>query len=170
MSAATRSAAAAFTAMPEASRAAAEVFAHWVFDLVFASQLRWERPLPLIATKILDPTLRAPGADRRPKPGEPGWERTAEAAITLAAASALDLGADLSRRAESLLTVAPRLRAKPTMKIVGMLLAEDCVSPGEAARTAKMTERSARRLFERLVKLGAVRELSGRPTFRMYGL
>jgi Protein of unknown function (DUF1403) len=49
-------------------------------------------------------------------------------------------------------------------------LAEDCVSPAETARTASMTDRAARRLFDRLVLLGAVRELSGRPTFRLYGL
>ena len=97
-------------------------------------------------------------------------EHAAAGAIALAAASALDLAADLARRAETLIAVAPKLRAKPAQKIVDLLLAQDCVAPAEAARHAPMTDRAARRLFDRLVALGAARELSGRPAFRLYGL
>jgi Protein of unknown function (DUF1403) len=124
----------------------------------------------LIATKLLDPGLRPDGGGRRPRPGEPGWEHAAAGAIALAAAAALDLAADLARRADILLAVAPKLRAKPAAKVVDLLLAEDCVAPAEAARAAPMTDRAARRLFDRLVTLGAARELSGRPAFRLYGL
>ena len=170
VSAAAKAAALAFSAFPDAPAAEAEILALWVFDMVIAIRLRWPRPVPLIATKILDPSLRSTGVGRRPMPGEPAWPNVAAGAIALAAASALDLAADLSRRSETLLAVAPKLRAKPAAKIVDLLLAEDCVSPAEAARQAPMTDRAARRLFDRLVALGAARELSGRPTFRLYGL
>jgi Protein of unknown function (DUF1403)/HTH DNA binding domain len=89
---------------------------------------------------------------------------------SIAAASALGLAADLARRAETPITVAPKLRAKRAAKIVDLLLAQDCVAPAEAARAAPMTDRAARRLFDRLVTLGAARELTGRPAFRLYGL
>jgi hypothetical protein len=170
VSAATKAAALAFRAVPDAPAPPAEIFSLWVFDVVIAIRLRWPRPVPLIAVKILDPTLRSPGAGRRPRPGEPAWEQYAARAIALAADSALDLAAHLSRRSNILLAVAPKLRSKPAQKIVDLLLAEDCVSPAEAARHAPMSGRAARRLFDRLVLLGAAREFSGRPTFRLYGL
>jgi hypothetical protein len=170
VSAAAKAAAFAFSALPDAPTAEAEIFAFCAFDLALAVRLRWPRPLPLIATKILDPSLRSDGRGRRLRPGEPGWESNAAAAIALAAASALDLAVDLSRRAETLIAVAPKLRAKPASKIVDLLLTEDCVAPAEAARQVPMTDRAARRLFDRLLALGAVRELSGRPAFRLYGL
>jgi hypothetical protein len=170
VSAAAKTAAAVFTALPDAPAADTEVLALWAFDNVLALRLRWPRPVPLMATKFLDPRLRSDRGGRRSRPGEPGWEHAAAGAIALAAAAALDLAADLSRRADILIAVAPKLRAKPAAKVVDLLLAQDCVAAAEAARCAQMTDRAARRLFDRLATLGAVRELSGRPTFRLYGL
>ena len=170
VSAAANAAALAFCAFPDAPPAEAEILALWVFDMVIAIRLRWLRPVPLIATKILDPTLRQPGAARRPRPGDPAWPNAAAGAMALAAAAALDLAAELGRRSNTLIALAPKLRSKPAQKIVDLLLAQDCVSPAEAARHAPMTGRAARRLFDRLVVLGSVRELSGRPAFRLYGL
>jgi hypothetical protein len=170
VSAAAKAAAAALSAVPDAPPAEAEILALWAFDMVIGIRLRWPRPMPLIATKILDPTLRQPDRGQRPRPGERAWEQHAARAIALAAASALDLAAYLSRRSNTLLAVAPKLRAKPALKIIDLLLGEDCVSPAEAARQAPMTDRAARRLFDRLLALGAVRELTGRTAFRLYGL
>jgi Protein of unknown function (DUF1403) len=170
VSAAAKAAAAVFAAFPGAPAAEAEVLALWAFDSVLALRLRWPRPVPLIATKLLDPGLRSDRGGRRSRPGEPGWEQAAAGALALAAAAALDLAVDLARRTETLIAVAPKLRAKPAAKIVDLLLAQDCVTPAEAGRHAPMTDRAARRLFDRLLALGAVRELSGRPAFRLYGL
>ena len=171
VSAAAKAAALAFCAVPDAPAPPSEIFSLWVFDMVIALRLRWPLPLPAsIATKILDPTLRSPSAGRRPRPGDPSWPYAAAGAITLAAASALDLAADLTRRSNTLIAAAPKLRSKPAAKVVDLLLSQDSVTPAEAARHAPMTGRAARRLFDRLVALGAAREFSGRPTFRLYGL
>jgi hypothetical protein len=170
VSAAARAAALALCAVPDAPAPPSEIFALWLFDITLAIRLRWPRPVPLIAVKILDPALRLPGAGRRPRPNDPAWPNAAAGAVALAAAAALDLAAELARRSNILLAVAPKLRSKPAAKIVDLLLSQDCVSPAEAARHAPMTGRAARRLFDRLVALGAAREFSGRPTFRLYGL
>jgi hypothetical protein len=170
VSAAAKAAGAVFCAVPDAPARPSEILALWLFDMVIAIRLRWPGPVPLIAVKLLDPTLRSPSAGRRPRLGEPAWPNVAAGAVALAAAAALDLAADLSRRSNILTAVAPKLRSKPAQKIVDLLLAQDCLSPAEAARHAPMTGRAARRLFDRLVLLGAVREFSGRPTFRLYGL
>jgi Protein of unknown function (DUF1403) len=93
VSAAAKAAALAFAAAPDAPAPPSEIFALWVFDLTVALRLRWPRPVPLIASKILDPTLRPPGAGRRHGPSDPAWPNAAAGAIALAAASALDLAA-----------------------------------------------------------------------------
>ncbi len=76
--------------------------------------------------------------------------------------------AEFARKADRLLAVAPKLRAKAADTVVDKLLSDDAIVASE--KIAGMSDRGLRRLFDRLVELGAVRELSGRPTFRIYGL
>jgi hypothetical protein len=89
--------------------------------------------------------------------------------------------ADLSRRGEKLRAIAPKLRAKGSDEALALFLSHDAVSPsGMLSRGSQppmikgtsmpMTDRAARRLCDRLVELGVVRELTGRPTFRLYGV
>jgi hypothetical protein len=77
------------------------------------------------------------------------------------------LAADLARRAARLQAVAPKLRAKPAGRAVDLFLSRDALAPGGLSF---MSDRAARRLCDRLVDLGALRELTGRDTFRLYGL
>jgi hypothetical protein len=64
--------------------------------------------------------------------------------------------------------LAPKLRAKAAARAVDLFLSRDALAP--AALAAIMSDRAARRLCDRLVDLGAVRELTGRDTFRLYGV
>ena len=77
VSAAGKTAALAFSLFPDAPAAEAEILALWVFDMVIAIRLRWPRPVPLIATKILDPALRPPDGSPRPRPGDRAWPSAA---------------------------------------------------------------------------------------------
>lgn len=99
---------------------------------------------------------------------ESDWAKSLLAAQARAAVRAIDLSAELERRADRLLAVAPKLRAKAADMVVERLLSDDAIVASE--KIAGMSDRGLRRLFDRLVELGAVRELSGRPTFRIYGL
>ena len=89
-------------------------------------------------------------------------------AVTAAGPEAVRLAVALGHRATHLKAVAPKLRAKGAALGVELFLTHDAVAP--AALTALMSDRAARRFCERLVDLGAVQELSGRDTFRLYGV
>ncbi|WP_420738147.1 DUF1403 family protein [Bradyrhizobium japonicum] len=136
----------------------------WLADAVVAHQLRWPAPMPLLAAHLSRGALRKAPQHLE---GETVFMSALCAAYTTAAVAAIDLYSDLARRATRLLAVAPKLRGKDADIMVGILLVEDAQAAG-AGKTA--SDRSTRRLFERLVSLGAVRELTGRPTFRLYGL
>ena len=88
-------------------------------------------------------------------------------AVGTGAGQAVPLAAELVRAAARLRAVAPMLRAKGAEKAVEMFLAQDALTPGALSF---MSDRAARRLCDRLVESSAVRELTGRDTFRLYGL
>lgn len=85
---------------------------------------------------------------------------------------ALPLAGNLARAAARLRAVVPKLRAKGAARAVEMFLSRDGLAPVALAREIpdSLSERAARRLCERLVELGALRELTGRDTFRLYGV
>ncbi len=75
---------------------------------------------------------------------------------------------DFARRVCSLKEVAPKLRAKGAEEAVALFLNRDAVAP--TSLTSLRSDRAARRFCDRLIELGAVRELTGRDTFRLYGI
>lgn len=158
-------AAAELAAVSMKFRPDAELLALWLADAMLAAQMKWPRPVPLLASQIRRKDLR--GAPEL-LAGNGDWPEVCALAYSKAAARASDLHADLCRRAQKLVAVAPKMRARHASDVMLKLMTEDALTARSASDI--MSERAARRLFERLEEFGAVRELTGRPTFRMYGL
>ncbi|MEW7009903.1 DUF1403 family protein [Lentilitoribacter sp. EG35] len=139
-------------------------------DAVIAKFFGWDRLFPLTALHLTKANLR----DLRDGAG--GSETTIQAAIARSVQTAFQLSTKLASRSEALRSVAPKLRTRGSEDAVALFLAEDAIAPSgmlsphiRGTRTP-MTGRAARRLCDRLVELGVVKELTGRPTFRLYGL
>jgi hypothetical protein len=126
-------------------------------DAVLAQALGWSHVLPLLAAGLKRADFRKREDDLR---------LACHRAGVASAINAVRLAADLARQAAHLKAVAPKLRAKGAGAAVEMFLTRDAVVPS----TLPLPDRAARRLCDRLVDLGAVRELTGRDTFRLYGL
>ena len=137
----------------------AETVALILADAVLAKSLGKEHILPLISLGLKPRELRLRGDALR---------LACHLAVVTGAALAVPLAADLARRASRLRGVMPQLRAKAAVRAVDLFLSRDALAP--TALAAFMSDRAARRLCDRLVDLGAVRELTGRDSFRLYGV
>ena len=143
------------TVLTETRRA--EVPALVLGDAALAQALGWDHLVPLLAAGLKRADLRKQGGDLR---------FACHRALISSAVEAVRLAADLARQAAHLRAVAPKLRAKGAGDAVEMFLTRDAVAPS----ALPLPDRAARRLCDRLVDLGAVRELTGRDTFRLYGV
>lgn len=139
-------------------------------DVALARAVGWDRPVPLLGTHMARRDIRAIAS------GAGETRLFVHRAMVAACDNAIRLAADLNLRVAKLRSVAPKLRAKGSDAALALFLSHDAVSPSGMlspmiqGTLMPMTDRAARRLCDRLVELGLVRELTGRPTFRLYGV
>jgi Protein of unknown function (DUF1403) len=136
-------------------------------DVVLAQALGWAHPLPLMALHMRRKDVRVTGDELL---------RACHRSVAAGTPEVVRMAGDLARRAQHLRAIAPRLRARGADAAVALFLNEGAVfpatmlSPRIKGTAVAMSDRAARRLCDRLVELGGVRELSGRDTFRLYGV
>jgi len=140
-----------------------EILALILADAVLALALGRDYLLPLLGPVMTAHDLRLRGDALRL-----ACHRSAARGV----GQALPLAGRLVRSAARLRAAVPKLRAKGAARAVEMILSQDALTPVALARAMPeiLSERAARRLCERLVALSALRELTGRDTFRLYGV
>jgi Protein of unknown function (DUF1403) len=136
----------------------AETAALILADAVLAQSLGWTHVLPLLSLSLKPRDLRRRGDDLR---------LACHRCAADGAGQAVPMAADLARAAARLRAVVPKLRARTAVQAVDLFLTRDALAP---SALDFMSDRAARRLCDRLVDLGALRELTGRDTFRLYGI
>ena len=132
-------------------------------DAVLAKSLGWTHVLPLLSLTLKARDLSRSGEELR---------QACHRAVVAGVRQAVTLAGDLSRAAVRLRAVVPKLRARGAARAVDLFLSRDALAPSALAKEmhSSMSDRAARRLCDRLAALGAVGELTGRNTFRLYGI
>lgn len=142
----------------------AETAALILADAALAQAMGWAHLVPILALGLKHQDLRL---------RQDALRLACHRAVVTGAAQAATLAADLARGAARVQAVMPKLRAKGAGKAIELFLSHDALAPKDlegGALGAFMSDRAARRLCDRLVSLGAIRELTGRDTFRLYGV
>lgn len=148
----------------------AERIACLLSDVVLARALDWKAVLPITAQHLTKAMLRDLVADGK------GVALTVQQRLLGSVEDTIRIACDLTTKAVELQAIAPKLRAKGSEAAVALFLSEDAVAPSTMlspmvqGTTTRMTDRAARRFCDRLVELGVARELTGRSTFRLYGI
>lgn len=148
----------------------AERIACLLSDIVLARALNWTSVLPVTAQHLTKTMLRDLAADGQ------GADLKVQARLLISIEGTIRLARELVSRATLLQAAAPKLRAKGSDAAVALFLSEDAVAPSTMlspmiqGTTIPMTDRAARRFCDRLVELGVAHELTGRSTFRLYGI
>lgn len=145
-----------------------EILAWILADCVIAARLGWSTCVPLLLSARFDPVLRLRQGRGRMNPENPDFARAFCLAFGAAIRQALNSANTIARNASTLLAAAPKLRSKGAQTIIQQLLEEDSLLA--TAPECGLSRWAATRLFARLEGFGAVRELSGRPSFKIYGL
>lgn len=147
-----------------------EAAALMIADATLARVIGWGRVMPLLAAQLPRKDIRNIAV------GEDDPELCVHRAMVAACDGAVRSAANLNRRTAKLHAIAPKLRANGSDEALNLFLSYDAVSPSGMLSpmikdtSTPMTDRAARRLCDRLVALGVVRELTGRATFRLYGV
>lgn len=128
-------------------------------DTALAQALGWSQMLPFLSLGLKRADLRLDGDE---------LSTAAHRAVVKAASRVVRETAELERRTQRLKAAAPRLRAKGADEAVALFLKSDVIAPMNLSSFG--SQRAARRFCDRLVELGVARELTGRDTFRLYGV